>query len=90
MLAVCIRNLMVQIGGNAKMPTKNPHAVALGRKGGLASKGKTSTKKQASSRANIAKAREARRKILNRFLADQVAFDHSAKPFWSPVDPGAS
>ncbi len=34
------------------MPRKNPHAVALGRRGGLASKGKTSPAKVASSRAN--------------------------------------
>lgn len=31
---------------------KNPHAVALGRKGGLASKGKTSEKKARASREN--------------------------------------
>lgn len=31
---------------------KNSHAVALGRRGGLASKGKTSEKKAAASRAN--------------------------------------
>ncbi len=37
---------------------KNPHAIALGRKGGLASKGKTSPAKTASSRANLLKARE--------------------------------
>jgi hypothetical protein len=34
------------------MARKNPHAVALGRKGGLASRGKTSPAKAASSREN--------------------------------------
>ena len=34
------------------MTRKNPHAVALGRRGGLASRGKTSEKKAAASRAN--------------------------------------
>ena len=34
------------------MARKNPHAVALGRRGGLASKGKRSEKKAAASRAN--------------------------------------
>lgn len=34
------------------MARKNPHAVALGRKGGLASKGKTSPAKAAASAAN--------------------------------------
>lgn len=34
------------------MPRKNPHAVALGRKGGLAGKGRTSPAKAASSREN--------------------------------------
>lgn len=34
------------------MKRKNPHAVALGRKGGLAGKGKTSPAKAAASRAN--------------------------------------
>ena len=34
------------------MTTKNPHAVALGRKGGLAGKGKTSPAKAAAARAN--------------------------------------
>jgi hypothetical protein len=33
-------------------PRKNPHAVALGRKGGLASKGKTSPAKAAAARRN--------------------------------------
>lgn len=32
--------------------TKNPHAVALGRLGGLASKGKSSPKKAAAARLN--------------------------------------
>jgi hypothetical protein len=33
-------------------PRKNPHAVALGRKGGRAGKGKTSPAKAAAARAN--------------------------------------
>jgi hypothetical protein len=39
--------------------SKNPHAVALGRKGGAATKGITSEAKRAASRANVAKARTA-------------------------------
>lgn len=42
------------------MSGKNPHAVALGRKGGAATKGITSETKKAASRANVAKAREAK------------------------------
>jgi hypothetical protein len=38
----------------------NPHAVALGRKGGAATKGITSEAKKAASRANVAKARAAK------------------------------
>lgn len=34
------------------MKRKNPHAVALGRKGGLASKGKTSEAKATAARTN--------------------------------------
>lgn len=34
------------------MPRKNPHAVALGRKGGLAGKGVTSEAKAAAAREN--------------------------------------
>ena len=34
------------------MARKNPNAVALGRRGGLASRGKTSEKKATASRAN--------------------------------------
>lgn len=34
------------------MARKNPHAVALGRRGGLANKGKTSPEKAAAARAN--------------------------------------
>jgi general stress protein YciG len=34
------------------MPRKNPHAVALGRKGGLAGKGKTSEAKARAAREN--------------------------------------
>ncbi len=34
------------------MPRKNPHAVALGRKGGLAGKGKTSPAKATAAREN--------------------------------------
>jgi len=37
------------------MPRKNPHAVALGRKGGLAGKGITSPAKAAAARLNGAK-----------------------------------
>lgn len=43
---------------------KNKHAVALGRRGGAATKGITSEAKKAASRANLAKAREARKKKL--------------------------
>lgn len=40
--------------------TKNPHAVALGRKGGAATKGITSEAKKAATRLNLEKARKAK------------------------------
>ena len=39
-------------GLTAAVPVNNPHAVALGRLGGLAGKGKTSDAKAAAARAN--------------------------------------